>query len=235
MPVAEKIAGFIERSSWIRAMFEAGAKLKAEKGEENVYDFSLGNPNLDPPAAFYQVMELSQAPVIASHSSCRHFTPGWERNMSDDMIKQLAEKGGVIQINFGSSFLDDNYRKVEAGMWQYIQEHHLEYGSDEAKTFMKTYRREHNLGYADVTDVVAHIDHVVQLVGVDHVGLGSDFDGVGDSLPYGLKDVSYYPNLIYELLKKGYSDADIEKICSGNILRVWAEVDNFAKVSRTSN
>ncbi|MCE7943477.1 MAG: membrane dipeptidase, partial [Chlorobi bacterium CHB1] len=74
-----------------------------------------------------------------------------------------------------------------------------------------------------------NIDHVVKLVGIDHVGFGSDFDGVGDSLPTGLKSVADFPNLIYELLKKGYSDKDIEKICSGNLLRVWSEVEKTAK------
>jgi membrane dipeptidase len=77
--------------------------------------------------------------------------------------------------------------------------------------------------------VVAHIDHVVKLVGVDYVGLGSDFDGVGDSLPTGLKDVSMYPNLIYELFKRGYSDQDVEKICGGNLLRVWSDVERVSR------
>ncbi len=92
--------------------------------------------------------------------------------------------------------------------------------------------KEHHPGYANIKDVIKHIDHVVKLVGIDHVGFGSDFDGVGDSLPEGLKDVSYYPNLIFELLKAGYSDKDIEKICSGNILRVWSEVEKSAENSR---
>jgi membrane dipeptidase len=78
--------------------------------------------------------------------------------------------------------------------------------------------------YSDVIKVADHIDHVVKIAGVDHVGIGSDFDGVGDSLPLGLKDVSMYPNLIYELLKRGYSDEDIARICSGNVFRVWNKV-----------
>jgi membrane dipeptidase len=174
--------------------------------------------------AFFQVMELSQAPVIASHSSCRHFTPGWERNMSDEMIRQLAENGGVIQINFGSSFLSGDYQKAMEELRAYAEEHSIDLDSEDGRRL----RRERGIDYADVTDVVAHIDHVVQMVGIDHVGLGSDFDGVGDSLPTGLKDVSGYPNLIHELLKKGYTDEDIEKICSGNLLRVWSEVERVA-------
>ena len=82
--------------------------------------------------------------------------------------------------------------------------------------------------FSDVEMVARHVDHVVKIGGIDHVGLGSDFDGVGDSLPTGLKDVCQYPNLIYLLLKKGYTEQDIEKICSGNVLRVWSEVERFA-------
>lgn len=178
--------------------------------------------------AFYQVMELSTAPVIASHSSSRHFTPGFERNMSDAMIQKLGENGGSIDINFGSSFLVDSIRQGEMGIWKYFQENNVRPNSDDGKEYVKRYREKTGLGYADVSDVVAHIDRVVQFAGIDHVGLGSDFDGVGDSLPTGLKDVSFYPNLIYELLKSGYSDEDITKICAGNVLRVWSAVERRA-------
>ena len=105
-------------------------------------------------------------------------------------------------------------------------------GSPEAVEYAAQYRREHLVEFAAVSDVVDHIDHVVKLVGVDHVGFGSDFDGVGDSLPIGLKDVSQYPNLIAELLRRGYSAEDIEKICSGNLLRVWREVERVAVASQ---
>jgi len=183
-------------------------------------------------SAFYQVLSISKAPVIASHSSCRNFTPGWERNMSDDMIRALAARGGVIQINFGSSFLTDDLRKKWSEAWPaiqgYLDEHKLAEDDEEAKTYIRTYREEHQIGYADVADVTAHIGHVVQLVGVDHVGFGSDFDGVGDSLPTGLKDVSMYPNIILALLKLGYAERDVEKICGGNLLRVWGEVEQTA-------
>jgi membrane dipeptidase len=147
--------------------------------------------------------------------------------MSDDMIKVLAQHGGVIQINFGSSFLNDDYRKIFEPLWLYLDEHKMT--SQEREAYVKKYRREHPIDYAHVEEVAMHIDHVVKLVGIDFVGLDSDFDGVGDSLPTGLKDVAGYPNLIYELLKKGYSRDDIEKICSGNILRVWGEVEKIAK------
>jgi len=179
-----------------------------------------------------QVMDMTDVPVIASHSSCRKFTPGWERNMGDDEIKRLKYNGGVIQINFGSSFLtqesqdkrNDNNKKVEA----YANQYGLEPDDEKLIAFRKkTFAR--NPIYADVTDVVDHIDHVVKLAGIDHVGLGSDYDGVGDSLPYGLKDASTYPNLIYHLLKRGYTEEDIEKICYKNVWRVWRAVEEAAK------
>lgn len=183
-------------------------------------------------SAFYQVMRVSQAPVIASHSSCRFFTPGFERNMTDDMIRLLAEHRGVIQINFGSTFLRNDVRlsrdKAEKDVAAYLTEHSIALGSDEAHAYTRQFEREHPQAFADISDVVAHIDHVVALVGEDCVGLGSDFDGVGDSLPVGLKDVSAYPNLIYRLLKKGYSEESIRKICGGNLMRVWRDVENVA-------
>ena len=186
-------------------------------------------------AAFYQVMEHTKAPVIASHSSCRFFTPDWERNMDDEMIKRLAQNRGVLQINFGSSFLSDSYRKTEEKMWRYFEEHKLNPGSEEGKAFAKKFKDENKLDYADISEVAAHIDHVVKLVGVDHVGFGSDFDGVGDSLPKGLKSVADFPNLIAELLQKGYSESDVEKICGGNTLRVWSQVEEVARQMQASN
>ncbi len=183
--------------------------------------------------AFEQVMELSKAPAIASHSSCRSFTPGWQRNMSDEMIRKLAEKGGVIQINFGSSFLGSEFQRASETarkeVQAYLDEHGLKRDDPAAQEYIAQYRADHPRVYADISDVAAHIDHVVKLVGVDHVGFGSDFDGVGDSLPTGLKSVADYPNLIHELLKKGYSEEDIRKICGENTLRVWSEVRRVAR------
>lgn len=187
--------------------------------------------------AFYQVMEVSRAPVIASHSSCRKFTSGWERNMDDAMIRLLASKGGIIQINFGSTFLLDAARKQSQAFQEerrrYREAHHLDPDDEEAvKPFADQYWKDHPRIYADVADVAAHIEHVVQMVGPDHVGFGSDFDGVGDTLPSGLKDVSHYPNLIYELLRRGYSEEDVRKICGGNLLRVWSQVEKIATEPR---
>ncbi|MEJ2722549.1 MAG: dipeptidase [bacterium] len=182
--------------------------------------------------AFYQVIEVSRAPVIASHSGCRHFTPGWERNMSDDMIEALAAKGGVININFGSIFVNDGCRRrfsmARQEVDRFAKENNLDPHDDRVREFWRSYLESHPIGFADVSDVANHIDHVVNLVGIDHVGFGSDFDGLGDSLPTGLKDVSAYPNLIQELLKRGYTEDDIAKIASGNILRVMAEVARVA-------
>lgn len=179
-------------------------------------------------SSFYQVIRLTSKPVIASHSSCRVFTPGFERNMNDDMIKKLAENGGVIQINFGSSFLDgevqaQNDQNREA-LSKILSEKGLDWRDDKAKPIIEKFRKDHPTLYSDVKKVADHIDHVVKVAGIDFVGLGSDFDGVGDSLPTGLKDVSDYPNLLEELLSWGYTDVELEKICSGNVLRVWEEV-----------
>ena len=179
--------------------------------------------------AFYDVMGETEAPVVASHSSARHFTPGWERNMSDDMIRRLAENDGVIMINFGSSFLHDEYQDDDGpareNVSQYLDEQGLADGSPEAVRYSQKQRRAHPLG--TVGDVADHIDHVVEMVGIDHVGLGSDYDGVF-LLPAGLQDVSTYPNLVEELLWRGYTEQEIAKILGENLLRVWNEVERVA-------
>jgi membrane dipeptidase len=187
-------------------------------------------------STFYQVMKLSKAPCIASHSSCRAFTPGFYRNMTDDMIKLLAKNDGVIQINFGSSFLDSIVRKKNdvntKRLKTILNEKNLKESDSLAKPIVEQFKKDNPYNYADVTTVADHIDHVVKLVGIDHVGIGSDFDGVGDSLPTGLKDVSTYPILIYTLLKRGYSESAIEKICHRNVWRVWNKVEEVAKASK---
>lgn len=184
-------------------------------------------------AAFYQVVELSKAPVIASHSSLRSFTPGFERNMDDEMIKALGKNGGVIMINFGSTFVDQvarAWRTKMADLRKPIEEK-LGKESEEYKGFEKEYRAKTPFPFAGVEKVLDHIDHVVKLVGIEHVGIGSDYDGVGDSLPEGLKDVSTYPNLVQGLLNRGYKETDIAKILGGNLLRVWREVEKVAQAN----
>jgi len=183
--------------------------------------------------AFYQVAELSKAPLIASHSSARHFTPGFERNMDDAMIRKLAAGGGVIMINFGSSFISQKSRDYYDARREAIKAEQARLGVDgrddpRIKAFIEAYREKHPPVYATVEDVADHIDHVVKLVGVDHVGLGSDFDGVGDSLPVGLKDVAAYPNLFAVLLKRGYTEDDLRKIAGENLMRVWSAVEAYA-------
>jgi membrane dipeptidase len=140
---------------------------------------------------FYDALETSQAPLIASHSACRAITDV-ARNLTDEMIKALAAKGGVIQINFFCNFVT---RKPGVR--------------------------------ATLADVVAHIDHVKQIAGIDAIGIGSDFDGI-DCAPEGLDDVSKFPSLTRALLAKGYSPADIKKIYGGNTLRLMRQVEKVA-------
>jgi len=182
--------------------------------------------------AFYQAIEISNTPVIASHSSLRHFTPGFERNVDDEMLKALAKKGGVIQINFGSSFITEAPGLYFDKIKKYINDQVIDLKNASKEDIDKVraeFMSNNPFPYANVSLVADHIDRVVVLVGIDHVGLGSDFDGVGDSLPEGLKDVSMYPNLIKELLNRDYKKEDIRKILSGNLLRVWKQVESYAR------
>ncbi|MCZ6871469.1 MAG: dipeptidase [Gammaproteobacteria bacterium] len=189
--------------------------------------------------AFWQVMELSRTPVIASHSATRRFVPGFHRNIDDDMIRAMGEHAGVVQINFGSTYVSAESRGSQEGSRKAYREFLDASGhagnSDEARTFMTQYLSEHPLRRANVDEVLDHFDHVVALAGIDHVGIGSDYDGVGDTLPIGLEDVSTYPNLIEGLLARGYSEADIEKIVGGNLLRVWRAVERFSQEQRSSS
>ncbi|MDT8449926.1 MAG: dipeptidase, partial [Wenzhouxiangellaceae bacterium] len=183
--------------------------------------------------AFFDVIEITSAPVVATHSSARHFTPGFERNASDEIIEAIGENGGVVMINFGSAFLT-----AEANEWQQkfsaARENFMgqlgtaDRDDPRIEAFSETYREANPFPYADVGNVADHIEHVIEIAGIDHVGIGSDYDGVGDSLPEGLKDVSTFPNLIAELLRRGRSEADVRKILGGNLMRVWREVEAAA-------
>jgi len=185
--------------------------------------------------AFWDVLEIATVPVIASHSSARHFTPGWERNMSDEMIRALAQNGGVIQINFGSSFITEKAREYSNRRSEAYDEFAASIDGEPSEEQMEEFRARFEAEngpypYASLDETLDHFDHVVELTGgVDHVGIGSDYDGVGDSLPVGLKDVSTYPNLIEGLLGRGYSDDDIRQILGGNLLRVWRAVEAAAE------
>ena len=184
---------------------------------------------------FYDALEVSKAPMIASHSSCRALCDA-PRNMTDDMIKALAAKGGVIQINYHMGFLSQEYRnatsnpklakkldaevKKRCGASQACQIREGEQLARERVEQGKAPR-------VDWTKIVDHIDHAVKLAGADHVGLGSDFDGA--NMPYGLEDASKLPKITEALLRKGYSESDIRKILGGNTLRVMEQAEQVAK------
>ncbi|MFW6157569.1 MAG: dipeptidase [Balneolaceae bacterium] len=187
---------------------------------------------------FDDVLEVTEAPVIASHSSLRHFTPGFERNMSDNMVERLADNGGIIMINFGSSFISQESResadRVRDEIDQWIEENDLDPDDPEAEEYSETYFEE-NYRYATTEEVADHIDRAVELAGIDYIGLGSDYDGVGNTLPEGLKDASAYPNLFRELLKRGYTEEDIAKISYRNFFRVWEQADSVAQRLQQEN
>ncbi len=185
---------------------------------------------------FYDALEVSQAPLIASHSSCRALCNA-ARNMTDDMIKALAAKGGVIQINYHIGFLDQKFRDAEAAHPEIDKEIAAETkkrcGGDESceevegDKVLREYVAQGKLPRVEWTEIIEHIDHAVKLVGADHVGLGSDFDGA--NMPFGMDDASHLPQITDALLAKGYSDSDIQKILGGNTLRVMEAVEATAK------
>jgi len=174
-----------------------------------------------------QALRLSEAPVIASHSSCRHFVPGFERNLPDDFIRAIAEKKGVIMVNFCTQFLDSVCLKNTEEIQQILESRNLRYDSKEGNDLIMEFAKTHRL-VCDSRQLVDHIEHVIKVAGIDYVGLGSDFDGVGPLKPSDVPDVSGYPVIVFELLKRGYSEEDIVKILSKNFLRVWEEVQKAA-------
>ncbi|HKN60815.1 MAG TPA: dipeptidase [Candidatus Acidoferrales bacterium] len=178
---------------------------------------------------FYDALEVSKSPLIASHSSCRALC-NHVRNMSDQMIKDLAAKGGVIQINYEKSFLDQAYKdafdKATAGGGVVAMLSQVEKNcGDDAEcvnrgeiAFERNLTQEGKLPHVSWERIIDHIDYAVKLVGPDHVGLGSDFDGA--NMPDGMEDCSHLPQITEALMRKGYSDDDIRKILGGNLLRV---------------
>jgi membrane dipeptidase len=179
-----------------------------------------------------QVLDLSTSPIIASHSSCRSFTPGFARNLPDELIRRIGANGGVVMVNFGSEFLTQTFQQWEAQrlgvIQQFMREHGVSRRDSSVRDFVREWRKEHPVPYASIGDLVDHIDRIVELAGIDHVGFGSDFEGLGDMLPAGLKDVSGYPNVVKELLRRGYSEKDVKKVCGENLMRVWEEVEAAA-------
>jgi membrane dipeptidase len=180
---------------------------------------------------FYDALAVSQAPLIASHSSCRVLCNA-ARNMTDDMIRDLAKHGGVIQINYHVGFLSQQFRNFEAAHPEVEKEINEEVkkrcGTDEACSgvtgdqVVRDFMKAGKFPKVDWTLIVDHIDHAVKVGGVDHVGLGSDFDGA--VMPLGMEDVTHIPQITDALLKRGYSESDIRKILGENTLRVLNEV-----------
>ncbi len=185
---------------------------------------------------FYDVLAISTAPPIASHSSCRALCDS-PRNMTDDMIRALAAKGGVIQINYNTGFLSQEFRNAEKanpGLQKGIEaESEKRCGNDEGCQLVEMEKltralvAEGKLPRVEWTRIIDHIDHAVKLVGADHVGLGSDFDGA--NMPYGMEDASHLPQIAKALREKGYSEADIRKILGGNTLRLMEQVQAAAR------
>src|SRR6202790_4769167 len=188
---------------------------------------------------FYDALEVSKAPLIASHSSCRAICDA-ARNMTDQMIKDLAAKGGVIQINYHIGFLSQEFRDAEKAnpeIEKQIQAEVAKRCADneacqliEGDRIVHEYMNAGKLPRVDYTKIIQHIDHAVKLVGAQHVGLGSDFDGA--VMPFGMEDASKLPQITEALLQKGYSEGDIRKILGENTLRVMTEVE---RVSRELN
>lgn len=182
--------------------------------------------------AVAQAVEFSRTPVLATHSALRHFTPGFERNLSDELAKAIAAKGGVIQIPFGNAFVDPaSAAKTQAYFVAYAEYERARAAGRTTRTvaeFDAQWDREHPPLPVKIEAVLDQIDYGVQLVGIDHIGIGSDFDGVGGALPEGLRTVADYPNLIAGLQARGYREADIRKILGENTLRVWRRVEAHA-------
>ena len=187
-------------------------------------------------AAVAQSVELSRTPVVATHSALRHFTPGFERNLSDELAKAIAAKGGVIQIPFGNAFVDPaSAAKTQAYFVDYAQFERDRAAGRTTRTvaeFDADWDKANPPLTVRIEAVLDQIDYGVRLVGIDHIGIGSDFDGVGGALPEGLKTAADFPNLIAGLQSRGYRDADIRRILGGNLLRVWRRVEKIASASR---
>ena len=185
---------------------------------------------------FWDAIATTKAPVIASHSSARALTNA-PRNMTDDMLRAVAKNGGVVQVNFFSGFLDEDYRKASAAQ-----------SKDQAAAIQKyidSLRAEGKpVNYIEVNRLdrewmakiprppfkvlIDHIDHIAKVAGIDHVGLGSDFDGVSGATPQGMDSAADLPKITQALLDRGYSADDIKKILGGNILRVFRQVETVS-------
>lgn len=184
-----------------------------------------------------EAIRLSRVPVIASHSGMRHFTPGFERNASDEIARAIAAKGGVVQLTFGSGFVNPRaaadmqagFRAREDLRLRNLAAKAAGKPIEDEAGFAARWDREHPVPKTDISAVIDQIVYAVKLIGVDHVGIGSDFDGVDGALPAQLQSVADYPNLVAGLQARGLRDGDIRKILGGNLLRVWAAVEDGAR------
>jgi membrane dipeptidase len=173
---------------------------------------------------FWDAIEVSKAPMLASHSSCRAIS-GHARNMTDEMIKALAAKGGVIQINYLDQFIDNDLYEYSKKSQPLMRELMQKYSGREnaAKRREEVAKQFGPAPKASWEKIIEHIDHAVKLAGIDHVGLGSDFDG--GSMPVGMEDCTYLPKITEALMRKGYSASDMRKILGENTLRLLSEVE----------
>lgn len=181
------------------------------------------------PATMSDALDITTAPIIFSHSSAMSIA-NHPRNVPDDILRRVKSNGGIVMINFFSGFVVPESAKNMKDMFGVRREFEKEFGSDSdlAKNAMLKWRSSHPIYPGDASIVVEHIDHVAKIAGVDHVGLGSDYDGI-EVVPKGLEDVSTYPLLTELLLRKGYSENDIHKIMSGNMMRVLKACEGAAK------
>ena len=189
---------------------------------------------------FWDAIATTKAPVIASHSSARALTNA-PRNMTDDMLKAVAKNGGVVQVNFFNGFIDDDFRKAaeaqrkdEAAAVKAYSDKLKAEGKEPSYVDLDRIEREWlaKIPRPPLKSLIDHMDHIAKVAGIDHVGLGSDFDGVSGATPQGIDSAADLPKITQALLDRGYSADDIHKILGGNLLRVFREVE---KVSREEN
>jgi membrane dipeptidase len=186
---------------------------------------------------FYDVMSASKSPVIASHSSARALT-NHPRNMTDDMLQAIAKNGGVVQVNFYNAFIDENYRKAAEAQGK-DRDAAVKANAEQLKAAGKTITYLDNdrierewaakIPRPPLSALIDHIDHVAKVAGIDHVGLGSDFDGVSGATPQGIDSAADLPKITQALLDRGYSADDIRKILGGNLLRVFREAERVSR------
>ena len=186
---------------------------------------------------FLDALETSEAPVIASHSSSRALASA-ARNMTDEMLRAIAKKGGVVHVNYYEGFLDNGFAerekvlKTEQAEQDAIDDRTPKFGdrSQNGPAVRQiNAQRIAKLGRLPLSRLLDHFEHIVKVAGVDHVGLGSDFDGADDLFPEGMEDISKTPNLVRGLMERGFSDEDILKILGGNTLRVMREVEQVSR------